>query len=182
MTPAPGSGILGSAMVPNLPLAALLLWATPGLAADAAPRVERVGDGWQATLELPASPDAVRRILADARDLTLRPPDVLSVEVTPRDTCQEIRGRTRGLFRPLTYRTLRCPTATGYRESLLEVGDFKVYDAEWRIEPVEGGSCVTFRAAADPDLPVPRALVLENVKRSTVVVITALRDRLAGQR
>ncbi|MBN1337618.1 MAG: SRPBCC family protein [Deltaproteobacteria bacterium] len=160
----------------------LCLLAAPAHPSDAAPSVARAGDGYQATAIVAAAPEVVRATLADAGDLSLRTSDVLSVEVVPRDACVEVRARTRGLTRPLTYRALRCPTDTGYRESLLETGDFKRYESEWRIDAVEGGSRVSFRVVVDPDVPAPRALVLQNVKRSTLAAVTALQERLAGPR
>ena len=162
--------------------AALLVFAGRAGAGEPAPTVRAVDGGYVASIVVSASPEAVRAVLADAGDLGLRTADVLSVEVVPRDACVEVHVSTRGLTRPLTYRALRCPTASGYRESLLETGDFKKYESEWRIESFEGGSRVSFRVVVDPDVPVPRVVVLQNVKRSTAAAVVRLRDRLAGSR
>jgi len=166
---------------PSLP-AVLLLLAFPAQAAGSEPVLQRVEGGWMATVVVPSAPDVVRAALADVGDPALRSRDVISMEITPHNGCQEVRGRTRGLSRPLTYHTLRCPTATGYRETLQETGDYKQFESEWRIDPVEEGSRVSFRTVADPDLPVPRALVLANMKRSTLAMVNALVDQLAGGR
>lgn len=165
-----------------LPLAAAL-WSgiAPAGAEGATPAVRPMAEGFCASVVVDSTPEQVRAALADPADMALRPPDMISVEATPRAGCHEIEGRTRGLLRPLAYRSLRCPTPTGFLETLVASEDFERYEAEWRIEAVEGGTRVSFRIDVLPDLPVPRALVSENVKRSAVAVVTALRDRLAGR-
>lgn len=133
-----------------------------------------------ATVLLPAEEEAVRRILDDPVRSAHLTPDLLSVDVAPtRPPCSHLDGRTRGLTRPLAYRVVRCPTAHGWRESLVSSEDFRRYEVEWQIVPVSEGVRVEYRVAIDVNLPVPGRLVSENVKRSARLTLQALFHAIA---
>lgn len=55
-------------------------------------------------------------------------------------------------------------------------GDMKVQDAVWRIVPLENGvSRVTYRAAVQPKIPVPRFLLRRAVSQDTPEILRNLR-------
>lgn len=127
-------------------------------------------------LLVPAPEDEVRRLLEDPATLGRLAPDVLSQDIRARGACQELHTDTRGLIVPIHVATLRCPTARGWHESLLEGASFTRYDADVQISPAEGGTLVIYRMAVGLDLPVPQRMVSGNVKRSARLTMQALRD------
>jgi hypothetical protein len=82
---------------------------------------------------IPAAPDDVRRFIADPHSTASLDPDVLDTKVKPQGPCLEITRKTRGMWSPLTMRSLRCPTKTAFAETLLESDDFSNYKATWDV-------------------------------------------------
>ncbi len=144
------------------------------------PLIQVEDDGAVVTTVLIEAPqEEVRQLLNDPASFSSLTPDVLSLSTVPRGDCQELRARTRGFLRPLNYRTVRCPRLNGWHESLLTSDDFTRYDAELQLEPVAGGTHVIYRLAIAIDLPVPKKLISENVKRSARITLGALRARFS---
>ena len=146
----------------------------------AAPAVVVESDGTVvATVVLDASEAEVRALLADSVAAARLSADVLEATASTHGRCEQMEISTRGFLRPLTVVTLRCPTADGWRETLLRSDDFTRYVTEWRISTVVGGTRVEHRVNVGVDLPVPEAAVRQGLLDAVVAKVDALRTRLA---
>lgn len=140
----------------------------PRVASAQVPRITEEGTSIVGTVDLLVPADQVRALLADPVASARLIPDVLSVEVTSRGLCQDLGLTTRGLARPLQVRVRRCPTADGWRQDLLQSEDFTSYEMVWKIQPIESGTRVIFKAAMAVNLPVPKSLL----KKGMVMSVT----------
>lgn len=158
-----------------------LLWLA---VAWSAPEIEVRDDGAVfATEVMAAQADDVRALLSDAEALAALSPEVRKIETTQRGRCQEVATETRGLLRPLRLRSLRCPTTDGFREELMEVGDFSAYEVEWAVRDADGGARIEYSVRVVPELAVPSALVQQGVERSTRTLFENIaRTLLPGKR
>ena len=124
------------------------------------------------TVVLKASVDEVKAALKEPGTSA----DVLEMKITNRGPCDEIFRKVKGMWTPLTYTALRCPTATGYIETLHASEDFTEYRDEWKIIGQEGGTTKvvhTLRTAVN--LSVPQSMVNSGLKRG---VTRSLNDLL----
>ncbi|MCK6530790.1 hypothetical protein L6R50_25595 [Myxococcota bacterium] len=157
---------------------ALGLLGVPGAARAEGPGTPEVTvrrDGTvEATVTVPATEAAVRRIIEDPVASNRLTDAVLSVEVEDRGRCKRVATKARGFLRPLTYITLRCPTVSGVKESLMESGDFSLYESEWQLTPRASGTEITYRIRLQVSIPAPRSLVNLNVQRSVREALVAL--------
>jgi len=169
-----GGGFLYSRSVLYL---ALLLQLT---AFAAEPRVD-VDEGGQVvgTMVLPATQDRVRDVLEDPVQCAELSPEVYSVtQVGHNDDCDELVTETRGLFRPLRYRSRRCRTADGFRDHLVESEDFSAYETSWALREVDGGTEVTLRVHTEVNLPVPASVVEKRSRKSVGEMLQALAEKI----
>jgi hypothetical protein len=105
--------------------------------------------------EFSAPLEVVRERIADP-ELARASPYVRAVDVAPAaGGCTEVVVWTGTPVGPLSYRALRCVTADGVRERLLQSDDFAVHDAIWRIAPTSLGTRVTLRLTTEPRVSVP---------------------------
>ena len=157
-------------------LALPLMWSSISLASDDEPQVVVESDGTvQVTLPVDADPAQVRAALADPKSSLQLSDDVLDVQSTPKGSCDALRIETRGLTRPLVVHTERCRTSSGVRESLVKSDDFTAYASEWRVTERDGRTVVTLRTKAEPNMSVPRFLVLRSIRDGAVRSVLALK-------
>lgn len=128
----------------------------------------------EARLTVAASEESVRNVLRDPEVGARLTRDVISVESEIRGRCSRVSTKTRGLLRPLTYTSLRCPTPQGWTESLLESKDFSLYEAEWRLTPRPGGTEIFYRLRLQVSIPAPESLVHYTMKQSVRDALIAL--------
>ena len=120
----------------------------------------------EARMTLDASESSIRDVLDDiAGELAALSPDVLSVAVVNDGKCQEVSRRTRGLLRPFRLKSLRCPTASGWHESLIESRDFSAYSTDWSVIETSDGTEVIYTIETDLYI-FPRPLVTRTVVQS----------------
>lgn len=152
----------------ELTVAAVLLAPTAAFA-DAGPKVAtRVTAKGEvvAEVKVAAKPDAVRALLSGAEKAHSFAPTTVSAKATPDGKCEKVALQTRGLLSPFVLETRRCPTKTGWRETLVSSDNFREYWNEWSIKEVAGGTLVTFRTRTLPDVVgVPESLILTETKR-----------------
>ncbi len=129
-------------------------------------------------LLVPATEAEVRAVLDDPYAFASFTPDVQELDVQTRGRCKLLRFRSRGFIDSFQYSTQRCPSATGWVETLLESDDFTRYDADIALEPVVGGTAITYKLSVGIDIPVPDVVISKNVKRSARLTMQALRDIL----
>jgi hypothetical protein len=151
----------------------LFVLAGVALADPPVPTVSVATDGAVvATFTVSAPESAVLAVLADPRTLT--GPEVLSMATAPQGGCLVIDATTQGMLSPLAYRSLRCPTETGFHETLVQSDDFTAIESTWRLSQVADGTRVDFRLVSQPDLPVPQSVIRPTVVKS----VTRMMERL----
>jgi len=139
----------------------------------AQPTVAIGQDGVVAVSMLIEAPEGnIRSVLNDVEGaLADLSSDVLTVEVVKDGPCQEIARSTRGLFRPFRFKSLRCPTARGWHETLIESGDFSAYSTEWSLVQTEAGTEVVYRVHTELYIfpkPVVTPTVVQSAKEQLV--------------
>jgi hypothetical protein len=128
-------------------------------------------------IDAPAS--NIRHILNDIEgELAALSTDILTVEVLKTGTCQEIARSTRGLLKPFRLRSLRCPTAHGWHESLLASGDFSAYSTDWSLIETAAGTEVVYRVRTELYI-FPKPLVTRSVIQSAKEQVVKLARKVA---
>ena len=80
------------------------------------------------TVVIAASEAEVRSVVDDAKQCGELSPQVVSVRTSSAaNGCEELVTETKGLFRNLTYTSLRCPTDNGWDDSLVQSDDFSEF-------------------------------------------------------
>lgn len=163
-------------------LAALLLClgVAPASADDGEPEVVITADGTiEGTVVVGAPPDVVRSYLADIAMTRKLAKDVVKVDVVKDGGCELVTTYASS-FIEVTYLARRCPTETGWIETLLSSEQFSDYYAEWFVTPVRSGIELRFRLRTDLDLPVPVRIVRGTLKRSVKGTLNAIQGDLGG--
>ena len=118
-----------------------------------------------AELRVHASAAAVREVLAGAERAHGLAPTTVSASATRDGKCEKVKLKTRGLLSPFVLETRRCPTATGWRETLVTSDNFLEYWNEWSVKPQGDGALVTFKTRTLPDVAVPESIILSQTRR-----------------
>ncbi len=124
----------------------------------------------------------VRAALSDPISASRLSGDVLDAKVVGKDgDCTLVQVTTRGLSSPLLYVTRRCPTADGFRETLVQTDDFDSQSSSWKLASVAGGTQVTLQVRSEPRLPIPQRLINAAVGSSAVQTLKNLVQRVTGR-
>jgi len=134
-----------------------------------------------AQVRVAASPAAVRELLSDATRSHRLAPTTISVKATADGACEKLQLSTRGLLSPFKLETRRCPTSTGWRETLVRSTDFKEYWNEWTVKEDGTGALVTFTTRTLPDVAVPESFILSQTRRVLAKLMRGLLGAL-GER
>ena len=134
-----------------------------------------------AQVHVAAKPAAVREQLAGAERAHRLAPTTFSVKATPDGACEKLHLSVRGLFSPFQLETRRCPTSTGWRETLIRSSDFKEYWNEWTIKADGDGTLVTFTTRTVPDVAVPLSIIQSQTRGVLAKVMRGLLGAL-GER
>lgn len=131
-----------------------------------------------ASVTLAAAPAAVRQYLGSAERSHGLAPSTVSAKATPDGNCERVKLKTRGLFTPFEIETRRCPTAHGWKETLVASDNFVEYWNEWIVEDAAGGgTSVVFRTRTVPNVAVPDAIIHSETRR----VLTKLMHNLSAK-
>jgi len=183
----PGSRrLLTSLLLTSLLLTLGLVAAGPARAADG-DCGEQVCDGQvcdgQVCGEQIIAADAgrVRALLADPSTTLSDNPDVLAYQIEDDSPCKLVHITARGLTSPYHYTVRRCPTKTGFRETLVS-GDRAVQkmDVEWRAVPHGDGTRVRLSILARI-AQVPQFLVNQHTRQSIAQTLRSLGHRVERQ-
>ena len=101
-----------------------------------------------AEMKVAAKPAAVREQLAGAEKAHGLAPTTVSSKATADGKCEKVDLQTRGLIAPFVLKTRRCPTATGWKETLVASDNFVEYWNEWTVKELPEGGVVAFDKAA----------------------------------
>jgi hypothetical protein len=144
------------------------------------PSVEVADDGAVvARMHLTATPDEVRAALQDPVACEQLTPEVRSVEATARGNCAVVDVETDGLWTPLHYQALRCPTATGWSTKLLKSDDFSALTTDWTVKQAGTGTDVELRVRSEVGA-IPNALVRKGTEQSVKKTLLALLAKVVG--
>ena len=119
----------------------------------------------EAVVDRPAS--EIRPLLGDIQMMSDISPDILETTSQAIGTCHKVTRKTRGIWRSLELNLLRCPTADGWKETLLKPGDYTAYESHWEVRDAPGGSHLSFKLRTEVNLPVPDALVRRQVQSAS---------------
>lgn len=164
--------------------AALVLATSPGVRADddtskVTTRITPKGEV-VAQVKVAASPAAVRAVLASAEKSHGLAPTTYEAKASPEGSCERVKLKVRGLIEPFEVETRRCPTASGWKETLVASKNFVEYWNEWTVQEVEGGSMVVFKTRTIPNVMVPEALLLSETRRVVAKVMRNLSAAVSG--
>ena len=130
-----------------------------------------------AEMKVAATASAVRAQLAGAERAHGLAPTTVSAKATTDGKCEKVQLQTRGLFAPFVLETRRCPTITGWKETLVASDNFVEYWNEWTVKELPGGGAlVTFKTRTLPNVAVPESLILSQTRR----VLNKLMRNLLG--
>lgn len=130
-----------------------------------------------AAVKVAAKPAAIRELLSGAERAHGLAPTTVSAKATRDGKCEKVQLQTRGLISPFVLETRRCPTATGWRETLVASDNFIEYWNEWSIKELPDGALVTFKTRTLPNVVgVPESIILSQTRR----VLNKLMKNLLG--
>jgi hypothetical protein len=119
-----------------------------------------------AEMKVAAKPDAVRQQLSGAEKAHGLAPTTVSAKATPDGKCEKVALQTRGLISPFVLETRRCPTKSGWRETLVASDNFIEYWNEWSVKEIAGGTLVTFKTRTLPNVVgIPESIILSQTRR-----------------
>ena len=123
----------------------------------------------------------VRSVLSKPVDAVRLAPDVIEVSAESQGTCDKVSVKAKGLWRPLTYVVIRCPTEAGFSERLLESDDFSAHNVEWTLAPSGSGTLVTVRSRTRIAFPVPDGMVARVAGKSLLDSLKGLDQEVSKQ-
>ncbi len=100
-------------------------------------------------MTVPIPPGKAREKLADAATLMPLDPRVKTVNITTDEPCEQIA--IEGSFKSVAVQTAlrRCPSESGFEETLISSSLYSAYTATWQVEPVESGALVRYRVKVE---------------------------------
>ncbi|MCO4743915.1 MAG: hypothetical protein KC912_03940 [Proteobacteria bacterium] len=142
------------------------LFASSAFAAE--PVVASQSDGTVVgSVVLNVTPEEAMDMLGDAELARSINPDVVSLQTLGSSgPCTDLDISTRGMWRPLKMKARRCRTTDGFRETLIESADFDAQEATWTVSEHPEGALLEYSLKSEPNLPVPRALIQDNMRKS----------------
>ena len=132
-------------------------------------------------LVVDASTAEIRKVLADTNGIfsTLNT-DIYETETRKKGPCEEVKRRTKGVFRPFNFRSLRCPTKVGFTETLISSNDLSGYDSTWELVDTDSGTEIIYRVRTQLNSNLPKLLVqkgtLAGAKETVMNLARALVD------
>jgi len=161
-----------------------MLWWVFGAALAAEPQVSIGDDGLlHGAMVIEAPPEAVLAVLEDAERMAGWSKDVLAFDPVgePAGGCQVYAGKTRGLWSPLTYKTKRCRTTEGFRDTLVESDSFSVMSSEWKVRARGDHTAVDYTGDLELSFPVPKKMLSTTRIKSMTQTFTKLDEAARAQ-
>lgn len=165
------------ALVPAILLTSILAWEGVSSAEGPAAVVHANG-AVSAELELDASMDATLAWISSPDRAIADSPEVIGVQTVADGACQLVAVTAKGFLSPIVYRARRCPTATGWTESLLDSEDLATHEIEWVVEPGPQHTRVRLKVRVLPRISVPQSFVVRAVKKSVSATLARLQGDL----
>jgi hypothetical protein len=133
-----------------------------------------------AQLKIAAKPAKVRELLGSAERSHSLAPTTVAAKATPDGNCERVKLKTRGILQPLEIETRRCPTASGFKETMVASKDFLEYYNEWTVQESGDGSLVVFTSRTVPNVAIPEAILQSETRRVLGRVMRNLSSALSG--
>lgn len=164
-----------------LSLALLCAWSAPAYADDNV-EINVVADGTvEGTVVVGASLERVRQYIADTESIRRLSKDVETVTITRDGGCEIVTTFAKSVI-DVTYVARRCPTETGWIETLMQSKQFADYYCEWFTKSVAGGTWIKLRMRTAMDLPIPARIVRGTLKRNFKTMFSQIQDHLGEPR
>ena len=158
-----------------------LLVALSALTAQAAEPVVQPDGSVMMSVVLPVSEGEVRAELDTAAEASALHGDATIVSQERQGACEQSTFKTRGLLSSIYYVAQRCPTASGWKQTLISSDTFEHNEAEWSLRPVEGGTELRYRIRVSLALPVGQGMVNAQISESMTRAMEHLEGRLGGK-
>lgn len=163
-------------------LAVALLLASAAWAADPSdPEISIDGEWVWGTVLISAPRGEVVDALKTPHNVVRWEGSGTQVTTTPDGSCLRVALDVPSAIGRIRYTERRCPTAEGYRSTLLESEDFDYFEATWVLETSEGGCRARYGLRSKPSFPVPRALAQRLTGRSIRKMLAGMRDELGAK-
>lgn len=133
-----------------------------------------------AQVKLAAKPAKVRELLGSAERSHALAPTTVAAKATPDGNCERVKIKVRGIIQPFEAETRRCPTASGFKETMLASKDFAEYYNEWTVQESGDGSLVVFTSRTIPNVAIPEAILHSETRRVLGRVLRNLSAALEG--
>lgn len=160
----------------------LLLAVLPSARAqEPSPATVSADDVVRSEVLVPAPVEEVKADLSDPVAAARLSANVLAARVISKGTCDVVEMTVKGMTGPLSYVVKRCPTASGWTETLVSSDDFDAHRAEWSVTPTAGGSLVSLSIHTEPDVPVPQRIVNGVVQSQVVQTLSNLVRKVTGR-
>jgi hypothetical protein len=141
--------------------------------ASAVEAVHNTDGSWSTTTVWPVSLERIRAQIADPIAAARFAPDIDTVTSLPAGRCPRYRVTTKSLV-PVTYDMERCPTASGWHDSLVASDGLSIYQVDWSFSPESAGTRVRYSIHVMPSFPFP-SLIIDQVTHDNV---TGMFDRI----
>lgn len=143
-----------------------------------APTVAIADDAVSEDALIAADRAQVLAVLADYDQLAAMNADVLDYRVEADAPCQRVYITTRGVMDPIHYILRRCPTASGWKETLVS-GDASIeaIEVEWQLVP-EGDQTRVKLSILARIAKVPQFLVDQHTRRNVARTLKNLASKL----
>lgn len=133
-----------------------------------------------AQVKLAVKPAKVRELLGSAERSHSLAPTTVAAKATPDGDCERVKLKTRGILQPLEIETRRCPTSSGFKETMISSKDFLEYYNEWTVAESGEGSLVVFTSRTVPNVAIPESIIQSETRRVLGRVMRNLSSALSG--
>lgn len=138
--------------------------------------------GVHSAVVVAASPTEIKAALADPVASIKLCEDVLSAKIVGQSGgCPIVEVSTRGFTSPLVYTVKRCPTADGWKETLVASDDFDRQEVTVHLEAVGTGTRISMEVHSQPRLPFPKSILQGEVAKSTVQTLRNIYEKVMGR-
>ena len=158
----------------------LLLLSLAGVAQAAEPEVTQLDDHRvRGSVEVAVSADTARTLLADPRNVARIDNSGTTVTLKgDQGGCQLVHSAVAHPIASIAYDSKVCPTADGWRATLVKSDDLQAFESVWRVEASGTGTRIQYEVRTIPDIPVPQFIVDRQTRESVRSLLVKLRTHL----
>ena len=134
-----------------------------------------------AELEVPASPDAVMKLVADPWKIAGLYGDGTTVTRVQDGDCDTLHYAIDSFIGAVNYNVLFCVHGSGARADLAEpLENMRAYEAIWKIEAKGSGTKIHYELLVVPAMKLPQRVIRSSTRRSVRKLFVRLEEELGG--